>query len=276
MLCGVIGAGIMIVAKFQTAIAILFAPVLIPWAMWPATSFVFNAWLNFLLAGTMTQAMVTIVAAMTTTAVERLCAVVASYAGKEVSLVAFGALFLGAALIAWLFLSVPRLASGLVAGAALGIQGWTAPASVAGRGLATTAAAAHGMAHSGLRAMDAGYAAGRAAQAARHGGSGLAATAQAAARAGARRWRNWSARSVVDGLATMMQPAEAPENGRRSGSRPATEGAPQSSGHPRRRPPKQGQGQGQGPAQRHRSVRRVRRRASRRRSTTPAAQRGQS
>jgi len=100
--------------------------------MWPATSFVFNAWLKFLLAGAMTQTMVTIVAAMTTTAIERLCAVVASYAGANVSLVAFGALFLAAALIAWLFLSVPRLASGLVAGTALGIQGWTAAAN-AGR-----------------------------------------------------------------------------------------------------------------------------------------------
>jgi len=126
LLSGVIGAGIMIVAKFQTAVALLLAPILIPWAMWPATTFVFNAWLNFLLAGAMTQTMVTIVAAMTTAAIERLCAVVASYAGASVSLVAFGALFLAAALIAWLFLSVPRLASGLVAGTALGIQGWTA------------------------------------------------------------------------------------------------------------------------------------------------------
>ena len=142
LLCGVIGAGIMVVAKFQTAVALLLAPVLVPWAMWPATSFLFDAWLNFLLAGAMTQTMVTIVAAMTTTAIERLGAVVASCANQEVSLVAFGALFLVAALIAWLFLSVPRLASGLVGGMALGIHGWSAAPDSAGRSLARLSATA--------------------------------------------------------------------------------------------------------------------------------------
>jgi hypothetical protein len=278
MLCGVVGAGIMIVAKFQTAIAILFAPVLIPWAMWPATTFVFNAWLNFLLAGAMTQTMVTIVAAMTTTAVERLCAVVASYAGKEVSLVAFGALFLGAALIAWLFLSVPRLASGLVAGAALGIQGWTAPANAAGRGVSTTTTTAHGTLRAGLRALDAGHAAGRAAQAAQRGGAGFAGAAQAAAHAGAQRWRNWNSRGIVEGVATMLQPAAAPGDGRRPRTRPAPDGgARPSSEQARQRAPKPGQGErpGREPGKGRRPTRRIRRRAARRREAT-APQRGQS
>jgi hypothetical protein len=164
LLCGVIGAGTLVVAKFQTAVAILLAPVLIPWAMWPATSFVFNAWLGFLLAGAMTQAMVTIVAAMTTGAIDRLCAVVAGYADKEVSIVAFGALFLGVALIAWLFLSVPRLASGLVAGTALGLQGWSTAVSGAGRRIAMTMGA---VTHAG-RAADA-----------RHGMAGRAPSATA-------------------------------------------------------------------------------------------------
>jgi hypothetical protein len=272
MLCGVAGAGIMIVAKFQTAIAILFAPVLIPWAMWPATSFVFNAWLNFLLAGTMTQAMVTIVAAMTTTAVERLCAVVATYAGKEVSLVAFGALFLCAALIAWLFLNVPRLASSLVAGAALGIQGWTAPAVATGRVLSTTAALAHGTARAGLRALDAGHAAGRAAQAARLGGSGITATAQAAARAGAQRWYGWNSQGVESSRARQSDGRAG--NGRPPPNRPTSSAAAPPSANPLHRAGKFGEGPVQGKGRR--PARRTRHRSVRRRAAESPAQRGQS
>jgi type IV secretory pathway VirB6-like protein len=141
MLASVIGAGMIVVAKLQTAIALLLAPVFIPWAMWQPSMFLFNAWLTFLITGAMTQTMVKIIAALTTSAVDRMSATVASYAHHDVSIVAFGALFACALIIAFMFLSAPRLTAALVGGVSVGLEGWVSVAMGAARAIAAGAKA---------------------------------------------------------------------------------------------------------------------------------------
>jgi type IV secretory pathway VirB6-like protein len=128
MLAAVIGAGTIVVAKLQTAIAVLLAPVFIPWAMWRPSLFLFNAWLSFLISGAMTQSMAKIVAALTTTAIARMSTVVQGYSQHDVSIVAFGALSTSALIIVFMFTSVPKLASALVGGVSVGLEGWAATA----------------------------------------------------------------------------------------------------------------------------------------------------
>jgi hypothetical protein len=160
MLSSVIGAGMIIVAKLQTAVALLLAPVFIPWAMWQPTMFLFNAWLSFLISGAMTQAMVKIMAAFTTAAVGRMSAIVESYAHHDVSIVAFGALFASSLIITFMFLSAPRLATALVGGVSVGLEGWVHTAAAGARAAAQLTKAAGGAAVQGARAA---FKAGRAA-----------------------------------------------------------------------------------------------------------------
>ena len=44
-----IGLTYLLIAKFQIALAIALGPIMIPWAIWKPTEFIFTSWLNFLL-----------------------------------------------------------------------------------------------------------------------------------------------------------------------------------------------------------------------------------
>lgn len=46
-----VGVATLLFAKFQVALALTLAPVLIPWAIWKPTEFLFSGWLSYLLKG---------------------------------------------------------------------------------------------------------------------------------------------------------------------------------------------------------------------------------
>jgi len=141
MLAGVIAAGVMMIAKVQTALAILFAPVMIPWAMWQPSTFLFNAWLNFLIGGAMQGVMALAVASLSSQMIDKVVVVARSMGVNDgMSFVTCCVLLLMALLIAFLFLKVPSLASGLVGGAATTpMDGWRAMTHGIGQGGSTPA-----------------------------------------------------------------------------------------------------------------------------------------
>ncbi len=142
MVAGVIAAGVMMMAKVQTALAILFAPVMIPWAMWQPSAFLFNAWLNFLISGAMQGVMALAVASLSAQMVDKVVEVARSMGVNDgMSFVTCCVLLLMAFFIAFLFLKVPSLASGLVGGAAIQMEGWRSVTHGIGQGGSTLAQA---------------------------------------------------------------------------------------------------------------------------------------
>ena len=143
LVAGAVAAGVMLMAKVQTALAILFAPVMIPWAMWQPTSFLFNAWLTFLIGGAMQSVMAAAVASLSVQVLDKVVLVAKSLGSTDgMSFVTCCVLLLMAALVGFLFTRVPSLASGLVGSAAIGLDRWNATAAATGSGLATTGQAA--------------------------------------------------------------------------------------------------------------------------------------
>lgn len=143
LVSGALAAGVMLMAKVQTSLAILFAPVMIPWAMWAPSTFVFNAWLGFLVTGAMQGVMAAAVAAMSIQAIDKVVVVARAMGPSDgMSFVTCCVLLLMAVTVGFLFMKVPSLASGLVGGASLNLDRWSAVGHATGNGLATVGAGA--------------------------------------------------------------------------------------------------------------------------------------
>lgn len=141
LLAGGLAAGVMVLAKIQTALAVLFAPVMIPWAMWQPSIFLFNAWLGFLIGGAMQGVMAAAMASLSVTLVDKLVVLAVSVRTDDnVSYVTYSVIVLMAALIAYLFTRVPSLAAALVGGASLGVDRWSAASVRAERSVSQTGA----------------------------------------------------------------------------------------------------------------------------------------
>jgi hypothetical protein len=134
LVAGGLAAGVMVLAKIQTVLAILFAPVMIPWAMWQPSTFLFNAWLGFLIGGAMQGVMAAAMAALSVTMVDKLTILAAAVRTDDnVSHVTYSVIVLMAAFIAYLFTRVPSLAAAMVGGASLGIDRWSSVAAQVSR-----------------------------------------------------------------------------------------------------------------------------------------------
>lgn len=132
---GVVGAGTMMIGKVQVAIAILFAPVMIPWAMWRPTTFLFNAWLSFLIGGAMQTVMAAGIGAMTLPVINQLAALASTAkAGTAASYTMMVAIILLCLLILFLFSRTTSMANALVGSASIGIEGWASQAKALATG----------------------------------------------------------------------------------------------------------------------------------------------
>ncbi|CAN7283207.1 type IV secretion system protein [Rhizobacter sp. LjRoot28] len=150
LVAGAIAAGVMMMAKVQTALAILFAPVMIPWAMWQPSTFLFNAWLTFLIGGAMQGVMASAVASLSVQVIDKVVLVAKSLGATDaMSFVTCCVLLLMAALVGFLFTRVPSLASGLVGSAAIGLDRWNATAAATGQGVAAVGSGAVATARAG-------------------------------------------------------------------------------------------------------------------------------
>lgn len=130
---GAVATGVMMMAKVQTALAILFAPVMIPWAMWQPTTFLFNAWLTFLIGGAMQGVMAAAVASLSLNIVDSVVSVAKTMSGVEgVSYITCCVILLMAVLIGFMFTKVPALTAALVGSSAIGMERWASVAQATG------------------------------------------------------------------------------------------------------------------------------------------------
>ena len=140
LVCGAIGAGIILVAKISTALALAFAPVMIPWGMWRPTEFLFTAWLRFLISSCMQAVIAMAVGGLLMGAANALSAATASFSSATDSLTLSAGIILFAALCMYIMLQVPSISSGMLSGdGSLGISRWTAMASSVGAGAGAAA-----------------------------------------------------------------------------------------------------------------------------------------
>lgn len=135
-----IGLGVLFMAKFQVALAIALAPVMIPWLLWKPTEFLFSGWLTFLLKGGFISVGVFAMEGAIRNGFTGIQSIATqSHAGID-SAMAYGAVAVMAMLFAFLLLKGAEIGSGVISGAVSGFGGFQA---VTGGG---TAAALKGMA----------------------------------------------------------------------------------------------------------------------------------
>ena len=140
------GVAILLMAKFQIALAIALGPVMIPWAIWKPTEFIFSGWLTFLLkGGFMSIAVYTIESALRATSLG-MANLAASVAPGVDSAMTYGVIALMSMLFALLMSKASDIGAGLISGGASGFSGFHAVshggAAAVSRGLGSTAGSA--------------------------------------------------------------------------------------------------------------------------------------
>lgn len=147
---GAVGAGVIVVAKISIALALLLAPVLIPWGMWKPTEFLFTAWLRYLISSSMQVVVAFAVAMLLIGAVNQMAQLSTSFSAATSSIALSSALILFSVLCMYIMMQAPSMASGLVSGdGTMGMSKWTAPSAAASGGVGKTGGTALG-AGSGL------------------------------------------------------------------------------------------------------------------------------
>jgi type IV secretory pathway VirB6-like protein len=142
---GAVAVGIVLVAKLSIGLALVFAPVLIPWGMWRPTEFLLTSWVRYLVSAAMQVVVAVAVGGLLMSVVSFLVAQVGDINNHEAS-IALSVAFIAFGLLSiYLMLQVPRLASGLISGdGTLGLDRWTVGAT----SMASTTAALPGKAAS--------------------------------------------------------------------------------------------------------------------------------
>ncbi len=150
MLCGAIGAGMIILAQLMIALGIVLAPVMIPWGMWTPTAFLFTGWLKFMITAGMQVVVTFAMGSLLTGVATSMAARVATESGQLGSFGLSAGLLLFSVLCIYLMLKVDAVAVGLVQGdGSTGLRQWSAAAvgaAKSGAAAAKSAASAPGTA----------------------------------------------------------------------------------------------------------------------------------
>jgi type IV secretion system protein TrbL len=124
-----IGLGTIFMAKFQIAFAIALAPVMIPWALFRPTEFLFSGWLTFLLKGGFILVAVSAIAGAINNSVAGLNTIAAGSVAGIDSAMAYGAIAILSVLFAFLLYQSAEIGSGVISGGVSGISGFARVAS---------------------------------------------------------------------------------------------------------------------------------------------------
>jgi len=130
-----VGLGTIFMAKFQIALAIALAPVMIPWLMFKPTEFLFSGWLTFLLKGGFVLVAVSAVSGAISASVAGLNTIAAGSVAGIDSAMTYGAIALMALLFAFLLLKSADIGAGVISGGVTGVSGMGRVIGGAGAGL---------------------------------------------------------------------------------------------------------------------------------------------
>lgn len=120
------GVAILLMAKFQIALAIALAPIMIPWGIWKPTEFLFSGWLTFLIKGGFMSIGVYAVESTIRASAASMADLASSVAPGVDSAFTYGVIALMAMLFALLMTKAADIGSGIISGAASGFSGFSA------------------------------------------------------------------------------------------------------------------------------------------------------
>lgn len=138
---GLIYLGNLVMSQITVNIALIVAPIFVPWILWDATSFLFHGWLKFMIVAGIQKVVGALLFGMTAAMIPAVTKI-ASDAGAtgSVNFYAYSAAFILIGLMAQLMVQVNGIASGLVSG--MGKTGFAAPAAMSPGGMASRGASA--------------------------------------------------------------------------------------------------------------------------------------
>jgi hypothetical protein len=144
MLCGALGVAAVLVAKFQIALAIGLAPLLIPWIVFKPTEFLFSGWLSFLLKAGFGMVGVLAVGSVVTAGARSMASMISSMPTNDEGTMTYAAMAGMSIIFAFLMAKAADIGAGVISGSASGISGIAAAAKGAAvmTPLALTGAAA--------------------------------------------------------------------------------------------------------------------------------------
>ncbi|MDN0082487.1 type IV secretion system protein [Crenobacter sp. SG2305] len=194
VIAGAIYVAQMVLADMAVVIGVIIGPIMIPWLMLPATSFLFDGWLRFMIVAGMWKVVGAVVFKITSGAITSLSAAIAhtdTYAKDygTLTLMSLG-LLIATVILAFLMSKIPDFANSLVSGGGVsGISGrWAAKAIMGGAASTSKAAiATRGGVGSARNAVQ-GYKAARAAGSSPH--ASMSAGARHAAQTAGYRMQN--------------------------------------------------------------------------------------
>lgn len=154
-----LGVAAILVAKFQMALAVALAPLLIPWLVFKPTEFLFSGWLNFLLKAGFGLVGIFAVASVVIAGSQGMAALIGTTAGGASAVMTYLAMGGMSIIFTYLMLKGADIGEGIISGGATGIGQLS---SVAKGGAASSpgrmVGAAAGMAGSAARVAGGGAA----------------------------------------------------------------------------------------------------------------------
>lgn len=121
LLSGALGVAAILVAKFQMALAIALAPLLIPWIVFKPTEFLFSGWLNFFLKAGFGLVGVFAVSAVVVQGSRNMANLISTTSTGLEGVITFGAMGAMAVIFAYLMLKGADIGEGIISGGATGI-----------------------------------------------------------------------------------------------------------------------------------------------------------
>ena len=116
-----IGLTYLLIAKFQIALAISLGPIMIPWAMWKPTEFIFSGWLSFLLKSAFVSLCVFSTESFLRTSISNLVNLTNSVTQGVNSAFVYGTIALLSLLFSLLIAKSFEIGSSLISGSTLGL-----------------------------------------------------------------------------------------------------------------------------------------------------------
>jgi len=116
------GLSIILLSKFQISLAIALGPIMIPWAIWQQTEFLFNGWLSFLIKSSFVSLTVSIIEYSLRDSIIKLSDLAGSVPPGVSSAYVYGVLTLLSILFVLLLLKSAEIGSGIVSGSTINIS----------------------------------------------------------------------------------------------------------------------------------------------------------
>lgn len=116
LVASVIYMAVGVYSQFMIVVALTLGPIMIPWLLLPATSFIFDGWLRFLIIASLTKVIGAMLIGITHSVLSNVISNVQMATGYDVLMASAMLAFLMSLLVAYLMAQIPSIAASLISG----------------------------------------------------------------------------------------------------------------------------------------------------------------